>query len=394
MLEEENKKNYKNYNDKENTSEIQNIYEELNLLNLKLDKREDDIKNIISEKDIIISEMNKKIKEQEIIIHSNNDKINNLNKQLKDINKQINYFKNFEDKIKKFLNYDEIQSESIKEKINYENSLIEKNLNTLEYEKINNEDINSSEENSSEDENIFYDEYEDILDEENIIVNKKTKHKNKNKKNNKNKKEEKDNLIINKDKQKMNDEHFILIGKDVSQLEKNSKEKIYKFESEIIKSEEQFYILEKSIQNILPNIKLNKINFDLIVKHNKFPLNIKTVKENEDSLLNKNLLFIVETINNDIICLFLNKSFLPKNSFYLFLNDNKIFYYRNKLRNKIQKNEIYRDEESHIRFKYNKKTIENIGELKNFFFEGYFRFVNNLELSKFKIIEIYQILYE
>ena len=90
-----------------------------------------------------------------------------------------------------------------------------------------------------------------------------------------------------------------------------------------------------------------------------------------------------------------NKSNLPNKCFYLFLNDNKIFYYKRKRKDeKIPKNEIYTDEKSHTIFKYNKETIKNIGELKNYFFEGYFRFVNNMEFSKCKIIEIFQILYE
>ena len=400
MLEDENsiiKTNIQNYNDKNNNIlEIQNIYEKLKLLNLKLDKREDDIKNIINEKDLIIEKMNQKLKEQEKIINVNNDKINTLNKQLNDINKQIDYFKNFEIKIKKFLNYEEIQSESIKKinNINNEISIIKNKFNTFENENVNSEDINNNGEDSSENENIFYDEYEEY-DEDNIIVNKLKKHKkNKNKKK-ENIKEEKDNFLSNKNEKKTQDEEFILIGKDIPKYEINLKEKIFSFQSEIVKSEEQLYLLQKSIQFYLPNIKLNAINFDLVAKLIKFPLNIKKLNENEDLLLNKNILLIAETIDNNIICLCFNKSYLPNKSFYLFLNDNKIFYYKKKRKDeKIQKNEIYRDEEYHTRYKYNKETIKNIGELKNYFFEGYFRFVNNMELANCKIIEIFQILYE
>ena len=289
MLEDENsiiKTNIQNYNDKNNILEIQNIYETLKLLNLKLDKREDDIKNIINEKDLIIEKMNQKLKEQEKTININNDKINTLNKQLNDINKQIDYFKNFEVKIKKFLNYEEIQSESIKKinNINNEISIIKNKFYTFENENVNSEDINNNEEDSSENENIFYDEYEEY-DQDNIIVNKLKKHKkNKNKKK-ENIKEEKDNFLSNKNEKKTDDEEFILIGKDIPKYEINLKEKIFSFQSEIVKSEEQLYLLQKSIQFYLPNIKLNAINFDLVAKLKKFPLNIKKLKENEDLLL-------------------------------------------------------------------------------------------------------------
>lgn len=387
-----------NYIDKNNISIIQNMKEQLNSLSLKLDRREDDIKNIINEKDLMIHEINQKLKEQEIIINMNKDQIKGLNKQLKDLNKQIYNFKNFEYKIKKMVNYDE-KIESYNKKLNDELSKVEKNLynNNFENENLNNEDITSNEEDSLENENIYYDEYEDILDKENIIVNKIKKHKKNNTKNKEKKeifKEQKDNSLISQKDDSIKDEDYILIGKKIPNFKNNLKEKILTFESEIIKSEEQFLILQKSIQFHLLNMKLN-INFELVDKLEKFPLNIEDLKENEDLLLNEDLLFIVETLDNKIICLGLNNSNLPSESFYLFLNDNKIFYYRKKKKDeKRQKNEIYRDEECHARYKYNKETIENIGELKSYFFQGYFRFINNNELSKFKIIEIFQILYK
>ena len=365
-------------NDKLNINEIQNIYEQLNLLNVKLDRREDDIKNIINEKDLIIDEMNQKLKEQEIIINLNNDKINSLNKQLSDINKQIDYFKNFEVKIKKFLNYEEIPAESIK-KFNNEIPILENNLNNFENENINEDSIESE---------------EDSLDSEPAPDGLSDKMKNNKKK--ENLKEEKNNSLINNNDKKMNEEDFILIGKDIPKFENNLKEKIFRLKSEIIKSEEHFYALQKSIQFYLPSIKLNEINFDFVGKLEKFPLNIKKINENVDLLLNKNLLLIVETADNNIICLCFNKSNLPNKCFYLLLNDNKLFYYKKKRKEeKIKRNEIYREEKYHTEgYKYNKETIKNIGELKNFFFEGYFKFSNNMELSKCKIIEIFQILLE
>lgn len=104
---------------------------------------------------------------------------------------------------------------------------------------------------------------------------------------------------------------------------------------------------------------------------------------------------MVETFDNNIICLHLNKSSLPKNSFYLFVNENKIFYYKKKLGNEnVEKYEIYRDNTLYIRYKYNKESIKNLGELKNYFFNGFFNPINDLGSSKCKEMEVFEILTE
>jgi hypothetical protein len=105
----------------------------------------------------------------------------------------------------------------------------------------------------------------------------------------------------------------------------------------------------------------------------------------------------VETLDNNIICLFFNKSELPKNCFYLFINEKKLFYYQKKNEEKIYKNEkniFFKDEICHARYKYNKETVESVGELKSFFFDGFFRLINNFESSKCKEIEVFEILSE
>ena len=140
---------------------------------------------------------------------------------------------------------------------------------------------------------------------------------------------------------------------------------------------------------------MKNLNFDLAGILKKFPININQIKENENLIHDKDLLLIVETFDNKIICLFLNRSNLPKKSFYLFINDNKIFYYKKKKGSEvIEKNEFYRDENSHIRYKYNKETIENVGELKSFFFDGFFRLINDMDSYKCKEIEVFEILTE
>ena len=64
-------------------------------------------------------------------------------------------------------------------------------------------------------------------------------------------------------------------------------------------------------------MKINKIDFYLSGKFNKFPLDITPMQENGDLLYNKFLPLVVEALDNNIICLFFNKSELPKNCFYL-----------------------------------------------------------------------------
>ena len=72
-------------------TEIQNINKNLNELSLKLNKKEDDLKNIINEKDNEIKEINKKLLEQEDIKEKNKKEISNLYNKIEEI---INLFNN------------------------------------------------------------------------------------------------------------------------------------------------------------------------------------------------------------------------------------------------------------------------------------------------------------
>ena len=52
-------------------NEIKNLQNQIKELNIKLNKKEDDIKNIINEKDMIIEQINNKLLEQEKTIIKN-----------------------------------------------------------------------------------------------------------------------------------------------------------------------------------------------------------------------------------------------------------------------------------------------------------------------------------
>ena len=54
-------------------------------LNIKINQKEDDIKNIINEKDEIIKELNKKILIQDNILKENKNDIIRLNKTIEDL---------------------------------------------------------------------------------------------------------------------------------------------------------------------------------------------------------------------------------------------------------------------------------------------------------------------
>ena len=96
------------------SEEIERIKIQLKELNLTINKKEDDLKNIINEKDEIITKMKNKILEQENIIKENKNEISNLNQKIEKIyNNTTNELKSKEESIIK----------------------IEKNLSSLDKEK-------------------------------------------------------------------------------------------------------------------------------------------------------------------------------------------------------------------------------------------------------------------
>ena len=70
-------------------NQLESIKKEIKDLSIKMNKKEDDIRNIINEKDIIINELNNRINEQEKLIKENINKIINLNKKIDEMNNNI-----------------------------------------------------------------------------------------------------------------------------------------------------------------------------------------------------------------------------------------------------------------------------------------------------------------
>jgi len=69
--------------------EVQKIYKDLYF---NMNKKEDDLKNLINEKDLIIEEMDKKLRKQEKIINNNKSKIKILNEKLNQVVQQLEEF--------------------------------------------------------------------------------------------------------------------------------------------------------------------------------------------------------------------------------------------------------------------------------------------------------------
>ena len=306
-------------------------------LNFLINKKEDDIKNLITEKDIIIQELNEKLLMQEKEINMNKQEISSLNDKL---NTFINQFNNFK-------------------------YLMENKANIIE-KPIEIQSCNEEEENTNED-IISNDIGEDDLKEEDNLNEK-----------------------INCAKE------YILIGENIETLNENNNildiQKNYSFKSNIIKFNEQFYALKKGLDKFFPNFPLTtryKLNLNYVENSQ---LDITELKQNS-KLLNKNLLFVVQTSEYDIICLYFNKSKLPIKSFYLLVNENKIFYYKEKEEaDENIENEIYRSKNDHKGSIFSNTIVKNTEELKQFLLDGYFNSIPKLKISRINEIEIFEIL--
>ena len=303
-------------------------------LNFLINKKEDDIKNLIEEKDIIIRELNEKLLIQENQIYENKLEISSLNDKLNTFINQFNQFKYLMDN---------------------KGNMIEK---PIEIQSCNEEEENTN---------------EGIISNENSEVDLK----------------EEDNL--NEGINLVNE--YVLIGENIEPENTNTLnvQKNYSFKSNIIKSNEQFYALKKSLDKFFPCFPLiTRYKINLKYDEN-FQLDITELKENS-KFLNKNLLFIVQTSVYDIICLYFNKFKLPIKSFYLLVNENKIFYYKEKKEaNENSENEIYRDENLHKGNMFSNNIVQNAEELKEFLLDGYFNSIPKLKTTKFKEIEIFEI---
>lgn len=306
-------------------------------LNFMINKKEDDIKNLITEKDIIIQELNEKLLMQEKQISMNKEEISYLNDKL---NTYINQFNNF-----KYL-------------MENKENIIEK---PIEIQSCNEEEENTNEDIISNDI-----EEHDLKEEDNL------------------------NEKVNCEKE------YVLIGETIEHINENNNildvQRNYSFKSNIIKFNDQFYALKKGLDKFFPNFPLTtryKLNLNYVENSQ---LDITELKENS-KLLNKNLLFVVQTSEYDIICLYFNKSRLPIKSFYLLVNENKIFYYKEKEEaDENIENEIYIRKNDHKGSIFSNSIVHNTEELKQFLFDGYFNSIPKLKISRINEIEIFEIL--
>ena len=69
-------------------NKIIDLYKEMKNLNEKLNKKEDDIKNLINEKDCMIQEIEKKLLKQQEINIQNNNEISKLNEKIEEKEKK------------------------------------------------------------------------------------------------------------------------------------------------------------------------------------------------------------------------------------------------------------------------------------------------------------------
>jgi hypothetical protein len=316
---------------------IENKDKKYDSLNFLINKKEDDIKNLLTEKDIIIQELNEKLLIQENQIKENKQEIYLLNDKLNTFINQFNKFK-----------------------------FIMENKENIKEKPIEIQSCNEEEENTNED-IISNDIGEDDLKEEDNL-----------------------NEGVNYVKE------YVLIGENIEPLNESNNildiQKNYSFKSNIIKFNDQFYALKKGLDKFFPNFPLTtryKLNLDYI---DNSQLDITELKQNS-KLLNKNLLFVVQTSEYDIICLYFNKSKLPIKSFYLLVNENKIFYYKEKEEaDENIENEIYRSKNDHKGNIFSNTIVKNTEELKQFLLDGYFNSIPKLKISRINEIEIFEIL--
>ena len=84
-------------------NKIIDLYKEIKNLNVKLNKKEDDIKNIINEKDCMIQEIEKKLLKQQEINIQNNNEISKLNEKIEEKQKKIKALENRCDDLEYFV---------------------------------------------------------------------------------------------------------------------------------------------------------------------------------------------------------------------------------------------------------------------------------------------------
>ena len=232
----------------------------------------------------------------------------------------------------KFWNIDKTKIKTniiIKSNINLNNNQIEEE----EYE-IEEEDDEDNDDNENDD--LFVDEYQDILEDEDPIVTKDVQIKKRKINKEKNIEENKEIILV---KEKLIPYKKIqenLFKKDIESY--LSKKNILYFDSNIIKTVNNFYLIQKSFYLVNKSINIKKIKFNLLCRS-------ETDKLSEYNNT-KNLFVIFITEYSKKFCAYL-KNENPEekgDDFFLDLNNNEIYYHiKEDDKKKKSKNKISRE---------------------------------------------------
>ena len=341
-----------------------------------------------------------KFPELEEIYIGNLDNEKNIYQNIFDLN-------NFSNKLKKInvISYADLKYIKIKDKkieINIKNKNLNENTKKKVYTKIsgpinsNNNDNKNDYENDEEEnddyenEDLFYDEYEDILESESTVVIDMPKSK----------------------KRKINDKHkdkeILLIGenlipyKDIDiKLIKGDKiyyflsKNILYFESKLLHNVNEYYLITQCFLKINKDINVNNTKFNLLASLTD---NFKKIYVLKDI---QNFFIIFKITFDNIICIYLKNSENDKkgNDFCLFLNSHKIFYHckledeKEIIKNKIEISTNIRFLEKYDR--YNEKYDTDLKTIDLLFDtisdEDYSKSKIHKKVCKIQYFEIYQI---
>ena len=361
------------------------------MFNYKLNTLDNNDTRIISliEDDLILENKFPKLEEisignidNENMLYKKLFKQSNFNKTLKKIN--IITYQDFK-LSKKFNTHIEVIISSRKIR---NNMPINNDINDKEYEDEEEEEEYYEYEYEDEYDNLFYDKYDDILNDNNSVVTNITKKNKKHKKDNK--KQEKENKI-NIIGERLNTHKSIkenIFKKDIETYIKN--ENILYFKSELINNINEYYLIQQSLLLVNNNFDKNKNKF---VKIHYSLFDLKIINEYKKT---PNLLLILLTFTGIKICLYnKNSTNLQKGGdFCLFLNDNEIYYHEKEDKNK-KKNEIFR-ETSNIDKDKNVKLENSMKTFIKYFFDVHFHYefyekkkINNENNIEF--MELFQI---
>ena len=245
------------------------------------------------------------------------------------------------------------------------------------------EDYDEDYDDIDENEDLFIDEYQDLLDDENPVVTQNAKRKKRKNKNDEQKKEDNENkeIILIKEKilpYKTVEEN--LFKKDIKSF--LEKENILYFNSNIIKTVNNFYLIYQSLLLINNKINIKTIKFNLLSRTDNDTNKLNEYKNT------KNLFIIFITENSKIFCIYLKNENLNEkgDDFFLDLNNGDIYYHiKEEEKRKKSKNEISREKTTISR----KKFLENkYQKLYYYFFDK-----NDMNFGVEELFEIYQIIF-